>query len=161
MIFTFAIAIFGLVAGSVSTFDSYVGCNSQYTGVMQVWGNVDYYMAEVDTQLCSANCPCSFNNTLAYTGNLTVAPYYLTWSKIVGGAISYQNCSDAVKTSVGNNYNITTSSSTPIDQTSFATLYNLIETSFSCSGFCKTTYTPRGSVIATQMWKYMFSDLSK
>ena len=161
MLFTFAVAIFSLVAGSVDKFESYVGCNSQYKGVLEVWNKVDLYLAEIDTQLCSQNCPCKFNNTIGYTNTTEINAYYNQWSKSSTGAIKYQECSASVQSSVSTYYNQTSNNTNPIDQTAFANLFNLIETTFNCNGFCQLTYTPRGSVTPVQMYKYMFSDLSK
>jgi hypothetical protein len=161
MLFTFAIAIFGLVAGSVDKFESYVGCNSQYKGVLEVWNKVDLYLSEVDSQLCSQNCPCKFNNTIGYTNNTNTLPYYTSWSKSTNGVIKFQECSQEIQNQVGVYYNKTSNNTNPINQNSFAEFFGQMETSFNCNGFCQLSYIPRGSVVPVQMYKYMFSDLSK
>ena len=161
MLFTFAIAIFGLVAGSVDKFESFVGCNSQYTGVLQVWNKLDLYLAEVDTQLCSQNCPCKFNDTIGYTNNTNTLAYYTSWSKSATGAVKFQECSETVQNQVGLYYNQTSNNTNPINQKAFAEFFGLIETTFNCNGFCQLSYIPRGSITPVQMYKYMFSDLSK
>lgn len=161
MLFTCAIAIFGLVAGSVENFESYVGCNSQYSGMLEVWNKLDLYLAEVDTQLCSQNCPCKFNDTTGYTNNTSTIGYYSSWSKSANGAIKFQECSETVQNQVGSYYNQTSNNTNPIDQKAFAEFFGFIETSFNCNGFCQLSYIPRGGLIPVEMYKYMFSDLSK
>lgn len=161
LLFTLAIAIFGLVAGSVETFEKYVGCQTKYTGVLEVWNKVDNYLAFVDTAVCSSDCPCKITNTTGYMSNSSISVYYNQWTKSPNGAINYQNCTQAVQSQVSTKYNSTTGGTNPIDQAAFATLFNNIETSFNCNGFCQTTYTPQGSTTAVTMYKYLFSDLSK
>ncbi len=161
MIITFSISIIGLVYGSFDYLESNFGCKSSYPGLLEVYNKIDMYMAEVDSQLCSPSCPCKFNNVTGYVNNTNILPYYTLWSKEGNGSIQYQQCSDSVKNEVAKYYNQTSNNTDPIDQYTFGNFFNLIETTFECNGLCEVSYTPRGSLIKSEMYKYMFSDLSK
>ncbi len=158
-LFTFAIALMGLVAGSTGKLSSLVGCNTAYSGILSVWNSVDNYLVQVDQQFCSPNCPCAFTNTTGYTSNSTIAPYYNQWTQSPNGATSFSNCSSTVQNTAMTQYSAQ-SNSTTINSTLFASSFGNIETFFKCAGLCTTSYTtPNGTNMV--MYKYMFSNINK
>lgn len=161
LLFTFSIAIFGLVAGSVTQIDNYVGCQTNVTGIIETWANIDTYLLEVDSSFCSDNCPCGFSNPGRYTGNATVAPYFDTWNS-TGYATAFQNCSVAVQQEAARRYAATPGgTNNPIDTKSFAGYWAVLEEKFDCSGWCQTSYINPYTNANSQMFKYMFSSINR
>jgi len=160
-LFTYAVAIFGLVAGSIQDTTTYIGCNSPYQGVIQLWQTIDNYLVFVDSQFCQPNCPCMFNNPQSYANNASVAPFYDQWSK-GGQAIQFQNCSTTIQTNTFNTYlNTVPTNGTPIvNQMLFHNYWGTIETRFNCTGWCTTGY-PLSSTQNMIMYKYLFSDIGR
>lgn len=159
MLFTFAIAIFGLVAGSVTKVQQYIGCNTEYNGIMEIWQDVDSYMINIDTYFCSDLCPCQFTNTGPFESNSTISPYYYQWKKTNPGAIQFQNCSQSVKDKTVAEYNA--SHNDTIDADLFADYFAEIENKFNCTGFCKTDYVSTVTNTKMVMHKYMFTDVNR
>jgi hypothetical protein len=158
-VFTGAIAILGLVAGSVGTLDKYVGCKTEYTGVLTAWNNIDTYLIQADTYLCSNDCPCSITNTTAFTSNSTAKTYYDKWSKN-GQAIAFQNCTALVQGAASSAF-VSQTKDTTLNATLFADYWQFIEESFDCSGWCQTSYTSSKTNSVMEMYKYQFSDVNR
>jgi hypothetical protein len=165
VIFTYAIAIFTLVAGSIKYWDESIGCNSKYIGVLYAWAAVDTYLVSVDQTLCSPECPCYMNTTtsLKYLSNTTATPYYSHWTKNTDNtsAIRFENCSATSKANVWNTYKNTNAySNWTLDQDLFAQYWSNVERKFSCNGFCSTSYWNPKTKTNMKMLKYLFSDIS-
>lgn len=159
-LFTFAIAIFALVAGSVSKVDKAIGCGSEYTGVLKIYDGVDAYMQEIDTTFCSNSCPCQFTNNTGYVNNATIVGYYNQWSKSTPGATRFQNCSDIVKNNTYAAFQQRVNDTT-FDSNLFYDYFEQIETKFNCTGLCQTTYNNRLTNTQMQMYKYLFTDVNR
>jgi hypothetical protein len=164
-IFTAAIAIFGLVAGSVNTFNSYVGCDSQYKGILEGWKGVDSYLQLVDSTFCSNNCAC-YINTAAQTqfaSNTAAASSYAQWiQNSNNGAIAFQNCSITAQSNVYTSYKGNQENNNyAIDQTLFSQYFAMLENKFNCTGLCTTTYTNPNTNLNTVMYKYLFTDINR
>lgn len=166
MLFTFAIAIFGLVGGSVTKVNAYIGCNSSYSGLLAAWQTVDSYLTQVDSTLCSSSCPCYFSNPVPYVTNTTIAPYYAQWTTtgVAGtGATKFQDCSTVAQQTAYNTYsssNTGNSSDYLVKQDTFASYFKVLEQRFNCTGFCTTSYTNQYTGSKMVMYKYLFSDIN-
>jgi hypothetical protein len=154
-IFTGAVGILVLVAASVGTLDTYIGCNAKYTGVLTAWNYLDTYLTQVDKTLCSNGCPCSVTNSSLWTANDTIRASYQTWNT-TGSAIAFQNCSETIQ----NTTLIATNATDDFLPVSFATYWSAIENKFNCSGLCVTNYLNSNNVNVT-MYKYMFSGINR
>ena len=114
-------------------------------------------------QLCAEDCPCYIENPNSYLNNTAIAIQYYKWAKAdkASGAISYSGCSEKVKKNVQNYYDSNNNSSIyKLNQTEFIQFYKIIETSFQCTGLCKSSYINRNNTTEQIMSKYLFSDLS-
>lgn len=162
LLFTGAIAIFALIAGSVAKVSKTLGCESQYQGVLNIWKGVDYYLQQVDQSFCTAACPCLINNTTGFTNNATVVGDYNTWNKN-GSFTAFQNCSQSVIDSVNVKYNSNPDTNKfPINSTAFAQFWEKVEMRFNCTGFCNTTYiNPSFPTRTATMYKYLFSNINR
>lgn len=145
-----------------------MGCNTNNVDFISLFDSVDHYLFEIDSKLCSVDCPCYVANPNNYNINSTMSQQYSKWIKTdkQTGAISYENCTNDVKNAVYNYYNSNYNKSVnnnylDLNQTDFIKFYKIIEENFKCTGFCKISYNNRVSGDNTYMFKYLFSDLSK
>jgi hypothetical protein len=160
--FTGAIAIIALVAASWGDIDKYVGCNSQYAGVLDSWNDIDKYLIEVDTNLCSAGCPCYFDSPAEYATNTTVYKYYSQWTKgSLDGAVAFQNCSSTVQDSALTKYKAQITDPQNFSPDDFSDYWEMLETKFECSGWCKTSYQNVKTQSEMTMYKYMFTSINR
>lgn len=161
-----AISILSLVGGSVVKLEDHIGCNSKYDGIFESWRFIDGYLIEVDSMLCSKNCPCNLekNTSVSYITNYPASAYYNLWWKSQNettGAISFDNCTDTYKNDAYNSYLSKIPNSTLFNQITFSNYYNTIEQYFSCTGFCITNYFNDRTGTNMQMYKYLFSDVNR
>ncbi len=165
-IFTGAIAIFGLVGGSVGKVEEVIGCDSKYSGVLDAWNYIDTYLIKVDSNYCTNDCPCYFNDPTVFQNDENASKYFDLW---VSGddlsATAFQSCSSAVQTTVLEEFQRAEGAeeTNGFKQENFADYWKLIEEKFECSGWCTTQYTKQfdGVDKKLEMYKYMFSDLGR
>lgn len=177
-IFTGAIGIFALVGGSVGTLEKYAGCNTTYTGVLDAWNGLEYYLQEVDQQFCSTDCPCNITDASMFTNaDASVQASYAQWYTTADPsyttavnnpeATNYQGC---VANNVQQNTYAayladlilanSTTNATEFKQSLFAQYFANIETKFNCTAWCpiEATYTRSGNSYTIN--KYLFSDIN-
>jgi len=165
-LFTLAIAIFALVSGSIGFWNESVGCSTKYQGILDAWESIDTYLVQVDSALCSTDCPCYFNTTtsLRFLTNTTSAPYYNFWYKspVATAASKYQDCTYLTQNNTYLKYvNTNAYSNYTLDSQLFAQYYYNIENKFNCTGFCETTYFNDRSGTNMKMSKYLFTDIGR
>jgi hypothetical protein len=160
MLFTFAVAIFGLISGSVAKLDDLIGCNTNYTGILSAWNHIDKYLITADDNFCSSACPCSITNITGFTNNMSILTNYTLWDK-TGTATAFQNCSSTVKETATAAYNEAANDTTSFNDTSFMKYFGTIEEKFNCSGFCTTSYQTNGGLTTKTMYKYLFTDINR
>jgi hypothetical protein len=168
-----------LVSGSGTFYNRYLGCFGQSNKLLESFQGIDNYLINVDKELCSINCPCYFSNPVAYSANITVAPYYTQWTKtfnqntginvnvntnintgVVGSgyATKFQECNTNVQSQVYTNYKAASQNTkyTIKDTKLFMDYYGRIEKQWKCSGFCTTMYYNPSTMTNMVMWKYAF-----
>lgn len=161
-VFMAAISILALVGGNRGDLDSYIGCNAKYVGVLDAWNDIDEYLIEVDTSFCSPDCPCYFDSPAEYATNTTVYPYYSQWTKgSFGAATAFQNCTLTVQDNTLARYEELVEEPGKFSADEFAKYWQILETKFKCSGWCKTSYMNKNTQAEMTMYKYLFSDINK
>jgi hypothetical protein len=164
-IFLTGIAILDLIVDSNIRSDqrNNIGCNTNYTPLLNSYKIVDTYMQNVDTAFCSTSCPCNIYNPFAFTAYPNT---YATWVSNTNGVNNFTSCSAPLQNNVytnslsqyqsktGDNSNRTFSTS------NFANYWGSVETRFNCSGFCNTTYLNNQGQSIT-IAKYLFSDINR
>jgi hypothetical protein len=126
---------------------------------MDAWNKVDNYLIQVDTYLCSEECPCRITNTTSFTSNSYASPYYLQWRQD-GEATAFQNCTAAVQAEAVNNYK-TENSDSKFNANNFADYWAFLEEEFECAGFCQTKYDNAKTGTVMEMFKYQFTDINR
>jgi len=166
ILFTLAISIFALIAGSTGFLDIYFGCNAKINGLMEVWQGLDNYLLNADRAFCSQECPCFIGNTVPFEFNTTVAPSFQKWVRTNqngGGAINFQGCPGNVRQNV---YNEAVGSNPLFDPNKqfndqrFFDYMSRFENQFKCTGFCFNRYKNPSTNEDQTLWKYMFSDIN-
>jgi len=164
-LFTLAIAIFAIVAGSTNLINPYFGCNAKMNGIMEIWRGMDSYLINADRYLCSSACPCYITNAGMFTNNSTVLPFYNNWVKTTnpGGAVRFQDCPTNVKLAV---YNAALADPFFNPQGDFVAdkFWGYMakwEEDFQCAGFCANNYLIPGTLNRQFIYKYMFTDINR
>lgn len=128
---------------------SYIGCKTQNSGLLTVFDNIDNYLSQVDSLVCSAACPCKLTNDKEFISDIDVYPVYSKWVTSPNAtSINYQTCNVYLS-------NVT------MDETNFINYYANIEKSLECSGFCRTTYYSNVTYSNMTMYKYSFTDVNR
>ena len=154
-----------LISGSHGFVNTYFGCNGKFSGVMEVWEGIDSYLQRVDQALCSPSCPCNIQNTVPFTTNQTVAPYFKNWNTTENyGASSFTNCTFAVQESAkkaAEKDDILFNKKKDFNSELFAHYMYKLENKFGCAGWCNVTYVNDKTNAKTTMYKYLFSDVNR
>jgi hypothetical protein len=161
-----SIAILAFVAGHYGWVNTYMGCNGNFKGIMEVWKGIDTYLQKVDQNFCSPRCPCFITNTQSFTKNDTIVEYYNQWTKsnIPPVSIAFQNCTNSAQE---NTYYQTLADDSTFDPTGvfdqkqFSSYMSAVEMEFECSGWCNVTYVNRNTDKMMVMHKYLFSDINR
>lgn len=165
-LFTLAIGIFAIIAGSTDYLNVQLGCQAYIDGIMNVWTGIDNYIQRVDQALCSDECPCAVRNTAPFTSNATISPMFNTWNitDVSYGATSFQNCSGSVKLNVYNDVVRTDPAFDPqreFNDNKFFEYMSRVEEKFHCSGWCQTRYMNTNLNKEVMISKYLFSNINR
>ena len=164
-LFLLSISIFSFIASRTRYFKDYLGCNSEYNGILHVYSSIDLYLQIVDKYLCSEKCPCTFNETTArmYTSNSTTSAYYNIWSKKIYQyyPVNIDNCGDDNLKQIYDEY---ISKNAYFDHTfnqrKFHKFFKRFEEKFKCTGFCGLHYYNDFTNTNQKIVKYLFSGLN-
>jgi hypothetical protein len=166
ILFNIAIAVLALVGGSTGWVNTYFGCNTPFSGVLNTWHGVDAYLHQADMRLCSQQCPCYITNVTGYVTNSTIKPYYDSWEKttVAPGNVAFQNCSSAVQSIA---YTEAKRLSPIFDKdntfvsSSFMDYMYRVENEFQCTGWCDILYTNTNLNKRTLQYKYLFTNVNR
>ena len=62
-----SISFFTLIAGSTGKLNKYVGCQTEFKGILKYWDDIDIYLQKIDQLFCNDNeraengCQCVIN----------------------------------------------------------------------------------------------------
>ena len=170
LLFSLAIGIFASIGGTIyHKVDGLLGCDSEHTGVLKMWDNVDEYFKLVHSTFCSPACPCYNNNYKLFNVNIFTKKYYeekepswLLKEDEYKYMTKYQRCSPEIKEDVLRMYNSNPNNTrTPIKADKFNDYWKGIEERFDCTGWCKTKYKNVYTGKEETMVKYAFSDVQR
>ena len=127
---------------------------------------LDKYMALVDENLCSQNCPCD----ITYITMFSHLPNFQDWTlKPLSRVYNFQSCPFLVRNATigasnATDYSISFNSNyrnqvDSYDEQQFFDTWKYIENTYRCTGFCNTTYINSQNKIVS-MYKYLFSDIN-
>lgn len=174
VIFALAIALFGLVAGTVGKVSDELGCVTTFEGILSFWANLDELFIYVDIGLCSPDCHCYMSDKVqtSFKDNTTVSPYYNAWivSRNQDDAVSFQNCFYLHQYVENKFQEYDLQNGNHIGKfniAKFAKYWNFIEEKFNCTALCNATFNYNDAYVDDVLnvngafYKYLFSDVNR
>ena len=150
-----------------------LGCQTELTGVLQIFENIDIYLMYVNSLFCGANCQCKdlkqkydinldekdkvFLNNEIYKEFILNKEYIFTDESNTN---KFQDCNPLIKEEARNRYlEHPKAAKYPIDTEKFQKYYKKLEKRFKCTGWCKTAYKDPYTLDNRYIVKYLFSDI--
>ena len=171
LLFSWSIGIFASIGGTIyHRKNGLLGCDTELTGVLEMWKNVDEYFIYANSVFCSPLCNCYISDTVEtqfqrnkWTHSIytdTIQHYKNITS--TDPIISFQDCPEAAKMEVDRLYKSNPNNTAhEIDQEKFAKYWKGIEERFNCTGWCKTSFINPITQQKQKMLNFVFSDINK
>ena len=170
LLFSWSIGIFASIGGTIyHRKNGLLGCDTELTGVLEMWKNVDEYFIYANSVFCSPLCPCDISEPIQkqFERNKWTNP---TYSKTIGKhAMSFQpnkvtrfqDCPEYAKNEVDKLYKSNPNNTAhEINQEKFAKYWKGIEKRFNCTGWCKTSFVNPITLQKQKMLNFVFSDVN-
>ena len=142
-----------------------LGCQTELTGVLQIFENIDIYLMYVNSLFCGPKCECTLdgNNFQDYESYIFLNEELYKEIKTGNGkSMKFQSCDDSIKEEARNRYlEHPKAAKYPIDTEKFHKYYKKLEKKFKCTGWCKTAYKDPYLMNNRYILKYLFSDVNK
>lgn len=176
LLFSWSIGIFASIGGTIyHKVDHTLGCNSELTGVLEMWNNIDTYLQYADSLHCSDQCQCQmfsdvlndfnsdpFAKVQAKTWNVRTVERPEHHNQEKNYKFTFKHCSSSVQNEAHNKYmENPLSAKYPIKMDKFADYWEDFEKRFDCVGWCKTNYVDPYTLNRRVMHKYVFSDINR
>ena len=150
-----------------------LGCQTELTGVLQIFENIDIYLMYVNSLFCGANCQCKdlkqkydinldekdkvFLNNEIYKEFILNKEYIFTDESNTN---KFQDCNPLIKEEARNRYlEHPKAAKYPLDTEKFQKYFKKLEKRFKCTGWCKTAYKDPYTLDNRYIVKYLFSDI--
>ena len=167
LLFSWAIGIFATIGATIyHKVDNVLGCDTELTGILSMWKNIDVYLQYADSLHCSSSCPCYMGQSTIdeFKGSFYTHELFPNWSVIPdksGKEFTIKQCSEYVQQEVLNRY-IEHADGTNhwIKPETFRKYWRRIEEKFDCTGWCKTNYIDPYTFQPRKMFKYVFRDIN-
>ena len=159
-----SISFFTLIAGSTGKLDKYVGCQTEFKGILKYWDDIDIYLHRIDQLFCNNEdnygCQCVINKFTdkIFKDDPIIGPLYTNLYKHSeqikikdisevdeNDAISWRKCSQkAIQNSKDKLNNKEMRNIGSFEPKIFNRFWEHIENKFDCTGFCSTVYQYTG-----------------
>ena len=142
-----------------------LGCQTELTGVLQIFENIDIYLMYVNSLFCGANCKCKFSDDNSIKKNIFLNDeIYKEFNKYIftdkSEIVQFQDCDKLIKDEARNRYlEHPKAAKYPIDTKKFQKYFKKLEKRFKCTGWCKTAYKDPYTLDNRYIVKYLFSDV--
>ena len=169
ILFSLAIGIFCSIGGTIyHKTDHIIGCDTELTGILKLWENIDEYFIYANSIICTDLCVCEVNKDVEneFLNNYFTTENYKKWKvKIISDKKKFniRNCQNEMLESIYKLYN-SNPNNTKIHITNINQFFNYwegIEKRFKCTGWCRTKYTNPYTLQNDTMTKYIFSDINR
>ena len=142
-----------------------LGCQTELTGVLQIFENIDIYLMYVNSLFCGANCKCKFSDDNSIKENIFLndeiyKEFKNDENRGENDIVKFQDCHNLIKDEARNRYlEHPKAAKYPIDTEKFQKYYKKLEKRFKCTGWCKTAYKDPYTLDNRYIVKYLFSDV--
>ena len=143
-----------------------LGCQTELTGVLQIFENIDIYLMYVNSLFCSANCKCKFSDDSIKENIFLNDEIYKEFkndeNRGENDIVKFQDCHNLIKDEARNRYlEHPKAAKYPIDTEKFQKYFKKLEKRFKCTGWCKTAYKDPYTLDNRYIVQYLFSDVEK
>lgn len=127
---------------------------------------MDEYLIQADKTLCHTGCPCGLEitNSTVLTSYKDYTPYMTDYIIYPGEATTFEKCPNASKF-IAYEEAIKKDPKLDAEQTfnavGFSKAFAWVESTFKCTGWCKTEYTASNGVTKIPLFKYLYNDINK
>ncbi len=142
-----------------------LGCQTELTGVLQIFENIDIYLMYVNSLFCGANCKCKLSDDNRIKKNIFLndeiyKEFKNDENKGDYDIVKFQDCHNLIKDEARNRYlEHPKAAKYPIDTKKFQKYFKKLEKRFKCTGWCKTAYKDPYTLDNRYIVKYLFSDV--
>ena len=142
-----------------------LGCQTELTGVLQIFENIDIYLMYVNSLFCGANCKCKFSDDNSIKKNIFLndeiyKEFKNDENKGDYDIVKFQDCHNLIKDEARNRYlEHPKAAKYPIDTEKFQKYFKKLEKRFKCTGWCKTAYKDPYTLDNRYIVKYLFSNI--
>ena len=142
-----------------------LGCQTELTGVLQIFENIDIYLMYVNSLFCGANCKCKFSDDNSIKKNIFLndeiyKEFKNDENRGENDIVKFQDCHNLIKDEARNRYlEHPKAAKYPIDTEKFQKYFKKLEKRFKCTGWCKTAYKDPYTLDNRYIVKYLFSDV--
>ena len=144
-----------------------LGCQTELTGVLQIFENIDIYLMYVNSLFCGANCKCKLSDDNRIKKNIFLndeiyKEFKNDENKGDYDIVKFQDCHNLIKDEARNRYlEHPKAAKYPIDTEKFQKYFKKLEKRFKCTGWCKTAYKDPYTLDNRYIVQYLFSDVEK
>jgi len=144
-----------------------LGCQTELTGVLQIFENIDIYLMYVNSLFCGANCKCKISNDSSIIENIFLndeiyKEFKNDDNREKNDIVKFQDCDKLIRNEARNRYlEHPKAAKYPIDTEKFQKYFKKLEKRFKCTGWCKTAYKDPYTLDNRYIVKYLFSDFEK
>jgi hypothetical protein len=142
-----------------------LGCQTELTGVLQIFENIDIYLMYVNSLFCGANCKCKISNDSSIIENIFLndeiyKEFKNDDNREKNDIVKFQDCDKLIRNEARNRYlEHPKAAKYPIDTEKFQKYFKKLEKRFKCTGWCKTAYKDPYTLDNRYIVKYLFSDV--
>ena len=172
-LFSIAIGIFNSIGGVIYHKSNHlIGCDTELTGILKLWENIDEYLILAHSVVCSPLCKCEVKPSVKTQMKINfftketyehISQYMTDGDEDSDVSFSINNCPSSVLEAIQEIYQSNPNNThTRIKNfKKFNNYWKQIEKRFKCSGWCRTKYTNPYTSQNDTMIKYIFRNINK
>ena len=142
-----------------------LNCNTELTGILDIWKNVDEYLKYSYSFMCSEFCECAEKYKYIFEEYEYSGDYVKNGIKnfnTENDISSFNDCNQSLKDEVLTLYkNNPNNTSTFIKENKFQKYWKKLEKRFNCTGWCETKYINQFTLKEESMFFFLYAGLKK
>jgi hypothetical protein len=165
LLLSLACGIWSAIGGTIRhKHKGLLNCNTELTGILDIWKNVDEYLKYSYSFMCSEFCECDERykdifEEFEYSGEYVNTKLF---SSSPDNITSFSDCNQSLKDEVLHLYNNNpNNTSTFIKENKFRKYWKKLENRFNCTGWCETKFTNQFTLKEESMFYFLYAGLEK